>query len=387
MNTETLMVFFSTLAVLFYLHALIHRQRIGLLFAGFAASFAFLTKPVAAPEVALLVLFLFLCSEHGVWEAIYSTGILISGIALGFGLFALSLHRTGILYAWWDQAIVYAFRYVGRINSAEFLGKSIRVALAFALIFAWLFILIWIGRKSRNENSKAYLFLLCWLIVAAAGVVAGRRYYANYFLQLMPPLSLLGGLGLNYLWIHRNQPNLRVLTKICYTAFLISFVWFHSRTLVNWLAIPFPRLHQIKLWDMGSEEKRNREIADYIKSTSSPKDKIFIWGSKPQLLFLAQRQSVTGWMDYDVADDYPPHAGDLANQIRTAEFIRAAKPLLIADVQKMASIEKYPIFRRLIEELYIPDTQLHGSRIFRLKDREARARIQETLTKPAYGMD
>jgi hypothetical protein len=387
MNTETLMVLLFTIAVLFYLHALIKKRRFAFLIAGFFASWAFLTKPVAAPEVALLVLFLFLSCERAIKEAIYSAAVLVSGIILGLGLFAASLHRSGILIAWWDQAIVYAFRYVARIDTAAFIGKSIRVTLAFVCIFAWLFILIWISRKSRNENSKAYLFLICWIIAAAAGVVAGRRYYANYFLQLVPPLSVMGGLGLNYLWTHRNKAGLRTITKVCGAAFLISFVWFHSRTLVNWLSFAFPQLHHSKLWDMGSEEKRNREIADYIKTSSSPQDKIFIWGSKPQLLFLAQRQPVTGWMDYDVADDYPPHAGDMKNQIRTAEFIRKARPLFIADVQKVATIDKFPIFLDVIEELYAPEIRIHGSRIYRLRDSEAGMSARESAIKPIYGSD
>ncbi len=387
MNTETLMVVFTSLAVLFYLHALIHGRRPAFFAAGFFACCAFLTKPVSAPEAALLAIFLFFGNERSVKETLYSAFVLVSGVFSCLALFTGWLFHTGILMAWWDQAILYAFRYVGRINIASFFGKSIRVTIAFGLIFAWLVILMWMSRKSRGENSRAYLFLICWSIAAFAGVVAGRRYYANYFLQWMPPLSLLGGLGLNYLWQHRNQQSLRRPLKICGTAFLISVVWFHSRTLINWLALPFPKLHQIKLWEMGHEEKSNREIAAYIRSTSSPGDKIFIWGSKPQLLFLAQRQTVTGWMDYDIADDYPPHAGDPANQFRTAEFIRATKPLLIADVQKVATIDKYPIFQSLINEMYVPEAQIHGSRIYRLRAQFANIAIRGSETKITYGMD
>jgi hypothetical protein len=65
----------------------------------------------------------------------------------------------------------------------------------FGIIFAWLFILIFLSRTMKSQNARAYTFLVYWVAAAFAGVVIGRCYYANYFIQLMPPLSLLGGLG------------------------------------------------------------------------------------------------------------------------------------------------------------------------------------------------
>ena len=92
-------------------------------------------------------------------------------------------------------------------------------------------------------------------------------------------------------------------------------------------------------------------------------------------------------MDYDVADDYPPHAGDMENQIRTAEFIRKARPLFIADVQKVATIDKFPIFLDVIEELYAPEILIHGSRIYRLRNSEAGISARQSAMKPIYGTD
>lgn len=387
MNTEILMVVFTILAALFYLHAMAGKHLLYFAAAGFFSFCGFLTKPVAGPECLMLVLFLLWDKDRSFGQKAVSLLAFISGFFVGLAAFVGHLYRTGILMEWWDQAVLYAFRYVGRIDMLAFLGKSTRVLIAFMLIFAWLFILVWMGRRARAENARVYIFLICWFAASLTGVIAGRRYYANYFLQIFPPLSLLGSLGLWYFWNHRDRPGLRIIKKICWAAFLFSFVWFHSRTLVNWFAFPFPKLHEIKLWDMGSEEKRNREIAGYIRSGSSPEDRIFIWGSKPQLLFLSQRHTVTGWMDYDIADDYPPHAGEYETQVRTAAFIRNTKPLFIADVQKIAAIEKYPVFRALIEDLYTLETRIHGSRIYRLKNQEARTPVRGFDKKSLYGMD
>jgi hypothetical protein len=386
MNTETLMAFFSSIAVLFYLQALLQGRRFGFFVAGFFASCAFLTKPVAGTELALLVLFLFWSSEHKLASKIYSGFVLVSGVVLGLGLFAVHMHRTGILTAWWDQAFVYAFRYVSRISIGAFLNRSLRVTVVFGIVFAWLFILIFLSRTMKSQNARAYAFLVCWLAAAFAGVVIGRRYYANYFIQLMPPLSLLGGLGLSHLWRNRNQGSLRIAARVCCTAFLISFVWFHSRTLANGLSFAFPQVHNVKLWDMGQEDMRNRAIAGYIRTRSLPEDTIFVWGSKPQLFFLAQRHPATGWMDYDVADDYPPRAAETETQMRTAEFLRSTRPRYLIDVQQAATIDGYPIFQNLINELYALESHVSGSRIYGLRDQQVKAASPKGTQKEILGI-
>jgi hypothetical protein len=368
MNSETLMVFFSALAAFFYLYALIRHRRYGFFVSGLFASFALLTKPVYGTELAMLFLFLFFQRDQRIAEKVRSGAALLSGFVLGMALFTGYMYHAGILFAWWDQAIVYAFRYVGRISTDAFLFKSLRIAVAFGLIFAWLFILIGLSRRTKTENPRAYAFLICWLAAAFAGVVVGRRYYANYFIQAMPPLSLLGGFGLRYLWNNRAQKNLRIAARFCCAAFLLSFIWFHSRTLVNWCSFTFPQLRNVKLWDMGREEQLNREVAAHIRDKSSPEDKLFIWGSKPQLFFLARRQTATGWMDFDLADDYPPRAGEVGTQHRMAELLRKTRPRFIADVQKVAKIEKYPIFHKVVEDLYYLESEISGIRLFRLRE-------------------
>jgi len=117
-----------------------------------------------------------------------------------------------------------------------------------------------------------------------------------------------------------------------------------------------------------------------------PEDKIFIWGSKPQLFFLAQRQLATGWMDYDVADDYPPRAGELDAQARTADFLRRTKPRFIVDVQKVATIDQYPIFQTLIDELYTLESQISGSRLYRLRDQEIESSSPKGIGKKMPGV-
>ncbi len=367
MNTETLMVVFSSAAALCYMKGLLCKTRYCFLFAGLFACFAFLTKPVSVTETVLLCIFPFF--TRGRWlDKMRLVLATLSGFALGTCLFFGYMRREGILELWWDQAIVYGFRYISRVGAEAFAVKSIRVAIAFGFIFLWLFLLVGYSRKVRNENSRAYAFVFSWLLSAFAGVIIGRRYYANYFIQVMPPLALLGGIGLSHLWRNRHQESLCTIRRFCCAAFMISFLWFHSRTIANWVSLAFPQVHRIARWDMWDDNRRNHEIAAYLKDKSSPKDRLFVWGANPQLFFLTQRPMATIWSDFDIADDVPPRAAEPAIQARTAKLLSQAKPLYIVDVQKVARIDAYPHFRALVTELYDFESRLPGARLYRLRD-------------------
>jgi hypothetical protein len=281
------------------------------------------------------------------------------------------------LFAWWNQAILYGIHYVHRIGAEAFLGKSFRKSIAFGLIFAWLLILICISWRTRRENGRAYAFLVCWLLSAFAGVAIGRRYYANYFIQIMPPLSLLGAVGLTHLLKIRHQQRFCLAGRVCCAAFIISFVWFHSRTLANWCSFAYPEIHRMRLWTMGKENKTNLEVARHLSRRSSPQDRIFVWGAKPQLFFLAQRAMATIWSDFDVADDWPPRSAEPLTQAHTVEILEITRPRYIVDVQTRARIVQFPHFRALVEKSYEFDLQIGGVRLYRLRQAELRDDVQD----------
>lgn len=368
MNTETLMVVFSSCAAFCYLNGLLRESRFSFCLAGSLASLAFLTKPVAITEMAVLVLFLIVAGNGNLISRFRSLLALLAGFALALGLFLGYLAHTGVLWAWLDQAILYGFRYVGQVGSEAFITKSFRASAGFGLIFAWLFLLIWYSRGTRRENARAHTFLVCWLLGAFAGVVLGRRYYANYFIQIIPPLSLLGGIGLTHLWKSRNQGSVHFIKWICCAAFLISFFWFHSRTLANWGALASSRFQQMKVWNMWEENRKNLNIAAHLRRGTSANESIFVWGSNAQLFFLAQRSMATPWMDFDVVNDYPPRAAELPIQERMAEQLARAKPGYIIDVQRIARLESFPCFRKLVKEYYDLDSQIAGVLLYKLRE-------------------
>ena len=142
------------------------------------------------------------------------------------------------------------------------------------------------------------------------GVALGRRFYANYFIQMLPPMALLGAVGALRLWKGRHLPAERRTAKIVSTAFLVSFVWFHARTLAHVYFLFSPEAHDgVQVWGMCRENRKVVEVARHLESRTDPGDRIFVWGSKSELYFLSKRAMATAFMDFDVGADVPQQVG------------------------------------------------------------------------------
>src|SRR5262245_24209208 len=145
MNTETLMVVFTSSAVYFALAGLIGAKARDCFLAGLLAAAATVTKPVAATELAMLFLVLVVARRSSPlrWKAAAS---FTAGVSLTLIVFLGYLVERGILQHWWDQSIVYGFSYVGQVARGAFLKKLVTAPASFVLINAWLWLLVWKAR-------------------------------------------------------------------------------------------------------------------------------------------------------------------------------------------------------------------------------------------------
>jgi hypothetical protein len=150
----------------------------------------------------------------------------------------------------------------------------------------------------------------------------------------------------------RQAADLRLVGRICAAAFLISFLWFHTRTLANWAALIFPGTRPLYVWSMDRENRRNRDVAERLALGTTTSDTIFVWGSNPELYFLAGRSMATPWMDFNVADDYPPRAAESWLRSSTVAELSRSRPRYIVDAHRAARVEDFPEFRSFVERKY-----------------------------------
>jgi len=137
----------------------------------------------------------------------------------------------------------------------------------------------WVCIRRRRELFAAP----AWLVAAIAGFNLGGLYWPHYYVQLVPPLALLAGIAVA-----------SVRSRALAAALAVAIVAPVAVTLAGWLSkpvsgsnskIPFARSYA-----------RDRQIAGYIDSHSTPRDTIYALSSEGDLYFIANRRSADKYL-------------------------------------------------------------------------------------------
>lgn len=129
--------------------------------------------------------------------------------------------------------------------------------------------LVWAAWRGRRFRADADLWV--WLAASAVGVAAGTRFFGHYFLQLLPPLVLLGVAGV-------VRGALRWRTVAGYAAL--------SATVFVYLAATWP---QVRLDHI-------RGVAATVRAETRPGEPLLVWGMNPAVYYFAERPPATRFL-------------------------------------------------------------------------------------------
>lgn len=143
-------------------------------------------------------------------------------------------------------------------SSAAFIGFHITMAVCLWLVLRRRNPLKAAGRDDRD--------LWLWLLTALAAVAAGFRFFGHYWLQVLPPLVVLT------------------------TPVVASLTGRAQRRAVIGLAVPATVAFAL-LFVPGSFHHRPdaTNLAAYVRSSTTSDERVFIWGSYPEVLVEAER--------------------------------------------------------------------------------------------------
>jgi 4-amino-4-deoxy-L-arabinose transferase-like glycosyltransferase len=229
-----------------------------------------------------------------------------AGVAAPIVLTGLILWRAGVWDKFWWWTVVYARVHAtaltwadGKLRLANFFTDWSRDTLFWALALAGLFCVL-----MGKGHADGKFFLLSLLSCSAAAVCPTFNFTNHYFVLMLPVVALLAA-----------------------SSFTAAAAWLavHPLALARWApwilfglvwaGVAWSNLGAFILW--GPREIAGRiyfindfqvypVIADYLKSHSPPAAKLAVIGSEPELLFYAQRRSVTGYIYmYDLVADQP----------------------------------------------------------------------------------
>jgi 4-amino-4-deoxy-L-arabinose transferase-like glycosyltransferase len=191
---------------------------------------------------------------------------------------------------------------------------------------------LWTGKRAERTT-------LCgFLIVSAIGAASSGRFFPHYYIALLPPLALLAAPVLAQLWLDTGQTRDRHVVR-----------WL-SLGLVAAAAALFFVIDSLALARLAPET----QVGLYIRTHSNPDERLFVWGTQPQIYIDARRRPASRYISTFPLTGYifgPPLPNiDTSGRILpgawnnlTRDFL-AHSPRYIVDVEVGPSA-RYPVSR------------------------------------------
>lgn len=349
--------------------------RLGRLFAaGACVGLASLFKQQAGMQLPIVLVPLVLAmrgTAGAVWQRLRPAALLLAGFAGVWAATLVVLGAVGSLREFYYWTVEVNRYYIANGNNlddglARFRG-ALRMLASFVPVL-WLAGAAGLVLHVLRHRARQVL-LPVWLLASLVPIVLGGRFFPHYFLQLYPPLVLLGAGLLAELWERAAaRPRSRALVAAC----LLALVGVRLQEKMSHFVDP-------EIVSIPHATPRARVLARYVREQTAPDARILVWGYGSALYHLAQRRPATRfpYVTYLTgAVEGTPTWWSPFHPSRALELPRAWElffqdmerhpPELVIDTASAGyfaflkfPVEKYPGLMRLLERDY-QRTMVHG---------------------------
>src|SRR5438552_7469563 len=306
--------------------------------------------------------------------------VLVAGNAVVVGFIAviaaLAWHYQlqGNLHEAYSWAWAFAIRYVESETTVGYvLKRLLTVHLAVILLSALLWYFgIWQVVATlrsfwcRRAVSTGQILLILWLALSYLAIFIGWRFPGHYHLAVLPPLSILAGQAFSRFVAEQRrapQPRWRWIRAGIIGAAALPAIGF----LVGAFVVRTQPLNFLP-------------IVQHIVKETTPNDRIFVWGSSPQLYSFSSRRMATRFVSCShLVGAYASRPSEETNKGKslipgTWEMFQADweahPPVLIID---MSTVDRFwaahPMTRYPALRAYLPgyrrEAVINGATIYR----------------------
>jgi hypothetical protein len=243
-------------------------------------------------------------------------------------------------------------------NIAERGGMALDLFVLANVASVWLLL-----RRGRHRQD---LDLWLWLATGLVAFVAGWRFFGHYWLQVLPPLAFLAGLG-----AASCRPGTRRMLVVVVAAPAVA-AWVFA------LTSPPPLSSTV------------RAMATYVSAHTRSGDRVTVWGDAPEVYWLSGRDPGGSMVSSDFVTGKTAGRANGRQRLRDATpgaratFLRSLTthpPTLFFDTSTagLRGYRKYPIsfvpqVAQFVHRNYRPVTVVDGVQVYRLRSRSAHAR-------------
>lgn len=389
-NSEIFMVLPYAAASLILHDALKKDSKLLIYLSGVVMACAMLLKQVGGIVLVAAVAYLLFVlpvvkKERQILRSILYSVLLCVGFATPLALVAMYFHSVGILDDWIFWTVIYAGRYISSGSETQsFLVKLLAQFGPFvaSTVLLWVLAALWLRnsvrrlRESRSALDAHFsLFLLFWLLFSMLATFMGKRMFGHYFIQILPPLTLIAALEGG-----------RLLEKASHGAkknILAAVASFTVLPGIGFLCVAIPFEATTESW--GRIDPDFTPATDYVKNHTDPEDTVFVWGWFTPLYVYAERTPSsrfvytcihTGYKKGDDPDekdrsdvtwDLIPEAWDMLEKDLIEE-----PPEIIMDSSPgnfhafgRYPIKDFPVLDKIVREHYVLETIVAGVGIYR----------------------
>ena len=211
--------------------------------------------------------------------------------------------------------------------------------------------LAWLIRRRHPRAALHLLALGVWLAFALAATLLSRRFYAHYFLQALPPLSLLAAAVIvQAVRLDSALPRAR-------QALLIGLI------VAIGLAQPAARPLRASVEEAAALLRRTPRIellvytAGYLRERMAPDDYLYVAEGDPVLYYLTDARLPTRYL-------FPPHLNNDQSPMIGVDPLAELDRIMALQPRYVVLLEEYqrdPAFLARLQEFLARDYQLERS--------------------------
>jgi 4-amino-4-deoxy-L-arabinose transferase-like glycosyltransferase len=377
-NTEIFASFFLTLSVLAFLQG---QKRGGwgwIFLSGALVGVATLIRQPSAVTLGAMLAYLvyvWLIPRYQTLGRVLATG---TGVVTGFvaviaGL-ACYYRWQGNLHDAYLWAWAFAIRYVESETTFLYVAKRL-VTIHLVVMLAW-GLLWYFGIRQVIETLRSFrrgrtvpteeMLLIFWLVLSYLTIFIGWRFPGHYHLVVLPPLSILAGQAFSRFVAEQRrspQPHWRWIR--------IGIVGAAALPAVGFLVGAFV---------VRTQTLDFLPVVQEIVNETRPNDRIFVWGSSPQLYSFSERRMATRFVScthlVGAYASRPHEVRDKGQSVIPESWKmfqvdwKAHPPVLIIDMSTADPfwwthpMTRYPVLRAFLGE-YRVETVIDGKTIYR----------------------
>ena len=286
-NSEVFMILPVVLSFLFFVMAKGRKSAWLFFLAGLLAGSAAMIKQVAFINFLVLVGFVLL--YPGPEKRMRSILCLFAGFLVPAAGFSLYFLGRGAFGSFWHNSFLVNIQYIRPFAKAVNVewGRLNLYRMGYLLLEESILFILGTGAAVHillADRERKFLLLLCWAVSSCLGVMIGRYLFGHYFIQLLPPLAILGAYAVmrwkeSRLSWKISAPALGFFAVLATAMFLVFYKFY---LVYDPDEIAYARYHIDNL-------ALARETGRMLGQKTVPSDRIMVWGTDPQVYFYSQR--------------------------------------------------------------------------------------------------